>query len=457
MVTSNAVAEHQPAQTTNTPQDQPPTTFTAVVPHENANDVSRCDSLITASLDRTREEEEQQQERNNDREDAYLDAEGKLEPVHLPYDVDRPDFQMGDHVYQWCSYWGIPSVFAHHGIVLDVIYQSEHKEWRLKVADFSNGVQDNHGENRDGDEWSNNPHPKKSLRSSSSLRNNNPPCIRTYVTKASLWRKVRYESNFWEKHFSRGGTATSAASDPPGMVRARVQFLLDDPSRLPPYDMVRSNCECVAVWCKTGTWATLQATSWLSAAAAGQVKSTATLVGAAASTQVSVPAAGLWGWMGYTTQVSLFSTQPWLLPALATYGAVTVGGPAIWLALARRHWKKLTQDLNTAFWEAAVEHPDLFVEYIMQWSTNTLSETNNKSVKELVPLEALEGESGSFSPCTTAASRKSTEVLLPGSVLCQLPTVAMEKLSILESHEEEKLRIVQQSGAQLACQEAAEC
>ena len=314
-------------------------------------------------------------------------------------------------------------------------------------------------DDNDDDEWNNDLHPKKSLRSSSSLRNSKiSPCIRTYVTNPSHWHKVRYEANFWEKNFSRGGTATSAASDPPGMVRARVQFLLDDPSRLPPYDMVRSNCECVAVWCKTGTWATLQATSWLSAAAAGQVKSTATLVGAAASAQVSVPAAGLWGWMGYTTQASLLSTQPWLLPALATYGAVTVGGPAIWLVLARRHWKKLTQDLNTAFWEAAVENPDLFVEYIMHWSSNTVSERSDKVVKELVPLETL-AESGGSSSSAATFSRKTTESLLPDSALCQLPTVAMEKLSIFETYEaEEKSRaVVQESGGQqLARQEPVE-
>ena len=421
--TSNT-AESQPVEATEMPNTQP---AHAAPPHS--------DALETAPLS------------NNN---TSLDGGLELEPVHLQYNVERPDFEMGDHVYQWCSFMGIPAVFSHHGIVLDVFYQTEHKEWRLRVADFSNGLYDTDG---DEDEWSTNNNPKKSLRSSSSLCKNSPPCIRTYVTQPALWRKVRYEANFWREHFSRGGTATSAASDPPGMVRARVQFLLDDPHRLPPYDMVRSNCECVAVWCKTGTWATLQATSWLSAAAAGQVKSTATLVGAAASTQVSVPAAGLWGWMGYTTQASLLTTQPWLLPALATYGAVTVGGPAIWLALARRHWKKLTQDLNTAFWAAAVEHPDIFVEYIMHWSSNVVSETSvNKPVKELVPIETFESSS-----CAPAAiSRKTMEPLLPGSALCQLPTAALEKLSILESQEVEKTRMVQESGTQMARQEPVE-
>ena len=80
---------------------------------------------------------------------------------------ERPDFHMGDHVYQWCRFLGIPGVFQHHGIVLDVVYDEHHQnhhqnhhhsaakqenggtaepepqqqqsgEWYLVIADFSN-------------------------------------------------------------------------------------------------------------------------------------------------------------------------------------------------------------------------------------------------------------------------------------------------------------------------------
>jgi len=265
----------------------------------------------------------------------------------------RPDFTMGDHVYMWCSFAGIPNVYQHHGIVLDVYYSE--RRWVLKIADFSNFGDDEKVEPK-----------KKSLRGSISSG-----CIRTYeVTDDDhyQWHKVEYQAPFWHRHLHRSGTCTAAECDPPGLVRARVQFLMDHPEVLPQYSAIQANCECIAVWAKCGTVGTLQAMSWLHLTAAGQVKSAATLATAVASTQVTVPAAGLWGWLGYTTHVSLASTQPLLLPAIAAYGAVTVGLPAITLLRAKQKWKGLTEKLNTAFWESAMAHPDVFVECITEWS-----------------------------------------------------------------------------------------
>jgi len=126
---------------------------------------------------------------------------------------------------------------------------------------------------------------------------------------------------------------------------------------LPPYSALRSNCECVAVWCKTGTWATLQASSWLAVAVAGQAKSAVMLAGTVLAAQVTVPAAGVWGsWLGYTTHASLAVTQPYLLPAIAAYGIMTAGAPAMWLAR------------NAAFWEHAVQNPDEFGACLIEWS-----------------------------------------------------------------------------------------
>mmetsp|Transcript_51271 Transcript_51271/g.123782 ORF Transcript_51271/g.123782 Transcript_51271/m.123782 type:complete len:124 (+) Transcript_51271:581-952(+) len=94
----------------------------------------------------------------------------------------------------------------------------------------------------------------------------------------------------------------------------------------------------------------LQAAQFLNGVVAGHLKSTATVAGAIATTQVTVPSTGLWGWLGYTTQVSLISTQPWIVPALVVGGAVVVGAPAAWLEGTKKHWKKMTEDLNGAFY-----------------------------------------------------------------------------------------------------------
>ena len=269
-------------------------------------------------------------------------------------------FAVGDHVYQWQSLAFVPAVYQHHGIVTEVVVLEEQdKETtlvKLEIADFSS--------------WKDKGQRCTQTSNTTSSRN----CIRSFQVIVSDedtcgWRKVEYSAAFWKRAISRDGTCTLAACDSPGMVRTRVQFLLDHPELLPDYDIVQSNSECVAVWCKTGTWATLQATSWLSLTAAGQAKSAATLAGVAAATKVSVPAAGLWGWFGYTTTVSLASTQPYLLPAIAAYGVVTVGMPTLVLLRAKQRWKGLTEQLNTAFWENAMEKPEEFAERMTRWST----------------------------------------------------------------------------------------
>jgi hypothetical protein len=286
-------------------------------------------------------------------------------------DIDqaaRPNFCMGDHVYQWCSFVGLPAVYQHHGVVMDVLF--EEGEWVLQIADFSNWMPDENDGSGSSGSGSGNKMPLKTK----SLRSNCPStggCIRTYNATAddATWHKVEYQASLWRQHMWRSGTCTGAACDAPGMVRARVQFLQEHAELLPPYSVVQSNCECVAVWCKTGTWATLQATSWLSVTAAGQAKSAAVLSGVVTTTQVSVPSAGLWGWFGFTTHVSLAATQPYLLPAIAAYGVVTVGTPFLWLLHAKQKWKNLTIQLNDHFWESAVDHPDIFVDNITHWSS----------------------------------------------------------------------------------------
>jgi hypothetical protein len=250
----------------------------------------------------------------------------------------------------------LPAVYQHHAIVMETRY--EEGDWILKVADFS-GL----SSEQENETTSTSP-PKKSLHSNTSSQS----CIRVYETPAKHWKTVEYDSHGFTRHFHRPGTSTTASSSPPGLVRARLEFLLQHPQHLPPYSALHSNCECVAVWCKTGTWATVQTTSWLSLTAAGQAKSAATLAGVAASTQVTVPAAGLWGWLGYTTHVSLATANPLVIPVIAVYGAVTVGAPTVLLWRVQKQWKEITIQLNEAFWESAVDQPDVFVECITEWS-----------------------------------------------------------------------------------------
>ncbi|EEC42678.1 predicted protein [Phaeodactylum tricornutum CCAP 1055/1] len=218
-----------------------------------------------------------------------------IPPISVPSnqkntDVDTnttevPPFAMGDHVYRLTGPFGFSQ---HHGIVLTSPHTAELEKADVEALESV----DNHET------------PKKTDVALTSQY------VREYRTSDSTvtWHKVQYHARWLRRHFGRSGTCTAAAADAPGMVRARVDFLLHHPEALPLYHMLQANTECVAVWCRTGTWATLQATSWLAVTAAGQAKSAATLATVAASTTVTVPAAGLWGWMGYTSQASLAVT-----------------------------------------------------------------------------------------------------------------------------------------------------
>ena len=196
--------------------------------------------------------------------------------------------------------------------------------------------------------------------------------MRAY-TDTDKWHKVRYQTGFWKRQFSRSGTATGSKSDPLGLVLARVHFILQHPDQLPEYHVLHANCECVAVWCKTGHWSTLQGSSFLELTAAGQLKQSATIAATAAGSTatVTVPAAGIWGsWFGFqtTSTVSWLSLHPMAIPGLACYAAVTVGVPAMVYASAHKQWKETTERLSNAFWESATDNPEVFAECLTHWS-----------------------------------------------------------------------------------------
>jgi len=178
-------------------------------------------------------------------------------------------------------------------------------------------------------------------------------------------------------------------SDPPMLVLARLRFLLEyggepwpppssserdndspkskpRPNLLPPSHLLYANSECIAVFCKTGRWATLQASIFLHSSTVGNVKQTATLAMFLSAQTVTVPASGFWGFFGGTTTVSLFTAQPWLVPALVGGGMVYVGIPTLMLWKAKERWGDTEKKLNHAFW--SMSDSDVTVEMIRCYS-----------------------------------------------------------------------------------------
>ena len=222
-------------------------------------------------------------------------------------ELESPDLEVGDHVYQWRSLLGVPYMFQHHGIIMDVIKDEEGKPIRLTIADFSNvetkGAKKNAIKNIASGSANNSTDDLKestqnapaafteetieNTETSSSTTSNTTTkrkrtsmfssrqisleqegVVNTY-TDTDKWHKVHYQSGWWKRQLRRSGTVTKAKSDPVGLVLARVSFIMQHPEQLPDYHVLHANCECVAFWCKTGEWSTLQASSFLELTAAG--------------------------------------------------------------------------------------------------------------------------------------------------------------------------------------------
>eukprot|EP00555_Chaetoceros_dichaeta_P011460 CAMPEP_0198262402 /NCGR_PEP_ID=MMETSP1447-20131203/10918_1 /TAXON_ID=420782 /ORGANISM="Chaetoceros dichaeta, Strain CCMP1751" /LENGTH=696 /DNA_ID=CAMNT_0043950629 /DNA_START=111 /DNA_END=2201 /DNA_ORIENTATION=- len=137
-------------------------------------------------------------------------------------------------------------------------------------------------------------------------------------------------------------------SDPRKIVLARTKYILaqqdlpESESTLPPYHVLYSNSECLAVWCKTGTFSTLQAAVFLHSTAVGNAKSTVALTAAVGA------------------------TQPWLIPFVGIYGIVAIGMPYYLLKRCHVKWKEGEALLTDGFWSTA--DPIVFVEAIEKWS-----------------------------------------------------------------------------------------
>jgi hypothetical protein len=131
-------------------------------------------------------------------------------------------------------------------------------------------------------------------------------------------------------------------SDPPEIVLERAHFLLEHMNVLPPYHVFYSNSECIAVWCKTGRWSTLQTAVFLSTNSVGAAKSsTLATLGVAAA-------------------------NPLLAPVVALGGLIWITAPMYILKKSREQWQLITEYMTDVFWSAASAR--VFVAAIQHWS-----------------------------------------------------------------------------------------
>jgi len=222
--------------------------------------------------------------------------------------VDIPPFVVGDHVYKSCVIENFK--VQHHAIVLDVTRDDNSEGgWVLEIADCHR------------------------------LRKRECPAVG--------WIKVKYGVALGDRLLGSSSKAlkTAAQCNPVALILARVKFLIENPDVVSEFELVHADRECLAVWCKTGRWATVEVSSYLSIASRVQTMGCLATVGSAVL-PVTVPASGLWGYLGYTVQISLFEAAP-IIPLIAVGGVVATTIIA-WQRYQRK-WRDLTYTLNRAF------------------------------------------------------------------------------------------------------------
>jgi len=144
-------------------------------------------------------------------------------------------------------------------------------------------------------------------------------------------------------------------ADPKEIVLSRANFLLEyGEERLPPYHVFFSNSECIAVWCKTGRWSTLQTAVFLSSNAIGGAKSaTLATLGVAAAHAI-------------------------LAPVVAVGGLIWVSAPMVILKKSREKWEENTRKMTDLYWSWAP--PSIFVCAIEHWSELGYGSDKNKTI-----------------------------------------------------------------------------
>mmetsp|Transcript_27245 Transcript_27245/g.56777 ORF Transcript_27245/g.56777 Transcript_27245/m.56777 type:complete len:756 (+) Transcript_27245:143-2410(+) len=163
---------------------------------------------------------------------------------------------------------------------------------------------------------------------------------RTASTSSSTQLTSDGQSVFSIDHQS-GAKSELPKSDSAKLVLARTHFILENEDLLPPYHVFHSNSECIAVWCKTGRWSTLQTAVYLVSSSVGFGKSAVMMT------------------------LSVAAAHVVLVPALAVGGLAVVGAPMLYLRKSQQLWQEATMRLTEEFWRRA--SPDVFVEAIEYW------------------------------------------------------------------------------------------
>mmetsp|Transcript_24439 Transcript_24439/g.49521 ORF Transcript_24439/g.49521 Transcript_24439/m.49521 type:complete len:291 (-) Transcript_24439:50-922(-) len=232
-------------------------------------------------------------------------------------EMEPPNFQPGDHIS--CPI-GPAGLLRHHAIVIRV---NTHD---IAVAEYARNNQEGSSPDISG---------------SSSLITS----MGSGSGKCRFIEKTHSDLSAWKKEI---GYESEGQCDSSDTVLKRAKFLLKHPQVLPKYNPFNANCECAAVWCKTGQWKTLQALT-----IAGHLAGVGGSVAAGATAFIlcnpTVPAWGVFGVLGFTTEATALTTLA-AFPAVGVIAAAGVGLVKVCeLKRKQRNEKMIEENLNQKF------------------------------------------------------------------------------------------------------------
>ena len=149
-------------------------------------------------------------------------------------------YEIGDHVYRWQSFLGVPFHTQQHGIVVECQSDSIILALVRKQNSLDSGVTGAVQEDDSDSEF----------------------CMfreRIPLHEArEVWHKIPYGVPWTKRVFTRAGTANPVDSDPVEEVLNRIAFIWKNSALLQNLSTQHTNekdiSECVVVWCKTGNF-----------------------------------------------------------------------------------------------------------------------------------------------------------------------------------------------------------
>jgi hypothetical protein len=221
------------------------------------------------------------------------------------------NYDLGDHVYAWKSFMGVPFATQEHGIVVNV-----EPDWVTFVL-----VR------------------KKETATEEENENTRAFCMvqeRISLEEArKTWHKIPYGVKWFHRIFTRAGTANPVEQDDTLIVLSRVNFVWKYQSTLLLNLATESTnekdiSECIVVWCKTGNFYSYHGLAKLGHHGA-DVGSNATLAG------------------GICTQLAASAVVPFLLPAFVVYDVATTVHSVKATHKCQKEWNDISRVWNEKF------------------------------------------------------------------------------------------------------------